>query len=264
MNYKTKVTPPIYNCWKAPRFDQYNRSRSSIFGPVVRPFKKWTILLATLIQIFMATSSSAQDQQLIYFGDPMCSWCYGFGSELDQIHAAFPDLDFKMVMGGLRPYGKEKMSELDDFLENHWDEIHNKTGKAFKKDILKDLDFVYDTEPPSRAVVTFRKFLPEKELSFFHAVQRAFYANNKNTHLLDTYLEILDDFDVDKQSFTKAWKSEEMDRATLAEFRYSGQVGIRGFPSLVLKKGDQYTIVSNGYAKAEGIIRSIKKELDKN
>ena len=39
---------------------------------------------------------------LIYFTDPMCSWCYGFSPVIDEIRRAYGDaLPIRVVMGGL-------------------------------------------------------------------------------------------------------------------------------------------------------------------
>ncbi|MFA5601454.1 MAG: DsbA family protein, partial [Phenylobacterium sp.] len=43
-------------------------------------------------------------RHLIYFADPMCSWCYGFGPVMDQVAARYGErLPIQLVMGGLRP-----------------------------------------------------------------------------------------------------------------------------------------------------------------
>ena len=47
---------------------------------------------------------------LIYFSDPMCSWCYGFGPELSKLVERRPDLKLSPVMGGLRPYNRAPMT----------------------------------------------------------------------------------------------------------------------------------------------------------
>ena len=38
-------------------------------------------------------------QFLVYFADPMCSWCYGFGPELDALLIGRPGLRVDLVMG---------------------------------------------------------------------------------------------------------------------------------------------------------------------
>jgi putative protein-disulfide isomerase len=78
-------------------------------------------LLTLLIFSFMSYSwLQAQNPTIIYIGDPMCSWCYGFAPEITKVKEALPDYEFKVVLGGLRPQGTETMADLGDFLEHHW------------------------------------------------------------------------------------------------------------------------------------------------
>ncbi len=203
----------------------------------------------------------AQDTTLIYFGDPMCSWCYGITPELDAVRKNNPDLEFKLVLGGLRPYGTEKMAELSGFLRHHWEEIQKRTGQKFSYKILKEDSFVYDTEPACRAVVTARHMNPEIDLEFFKAVQIAFYKEGKSTHDIDTYKAIARSFGLDEETFVKHFQSDDIKAATKMDFALSQQIGIRGFPSLVLKQGTDYSLLANGYLKAEKIERSIRKAM---
>lgn len=41
-------------------------------------------------------------RNLVCYGDPMCSWCYGFGPELAALLEARPDVPLRIVVGGLR------------------------------------------------------------------------------------------------------------------------------------------------------------------
>lgn len=40
---------------------------------------------------------------LVYFADPMCSWCYGFGPELEAFLRERPAMRVDVVMGGCGP-----------------------------------------------------------------------------------------------------------------------------------------------------------------
>lgn len=195
----------------------------------------------------------SDNNALIYIGDAMCSWCHGIAPELTKLKDNHPELEFRLVMGGLRPYNTEKAIDMADFLKSHWVEIEERTGQPFKHDILKDPDFIYDTEPASRAVVVARKMNPEIEFEFFKAVQEAFYRDNKNTNEVSTYLELAADFDLDVDAYEHFFNSSEIKEFTRADFQLSQQMGIKGFPSLVLKKGEQFSLIANGYQTAENI-----------
>ena len=48
---------------------------------------------------------------LIYFADPMCSWCYGFSPVIDEIRRIYGNaLPVRVVMGGLRPGNAKPMT----------------------------------------------------------------------------------------------------------------------------------------------------------
>ncbi len=201
---------------------------------------------------------SAQQDTLFYIGDPMCSWCYGFAPEIIEIKEKLPkNVVFQTVLGGLRPNGTETMADLGDFLKHHWEEIESLTGQPFKYDILEQKTFTYNTEPACRAVLTARKLNPEQELVFFKAVQTAFYKDNKNVHDIQTYLDIAKSLNFDTKQFAIYFNSPELKEATYADFYLSAEMGIRGFPSIVFKKGEKLHLISNGYQKADVILNQI-------
>lgn len=191
----------------------------------------------------------------------MCSWCHGFSPELDKIILDNPEFDLKLVMGGLRPYSTEKAIDMANFLKSHWVEINKRTNQPFSFNILKDQSFIYDTEPASRATVVARTMNPLIEYDFFKAVQMAFYRDNKDTNKLETYIPIAAKFELDLTAFEKIFNSGEIKTRTKADFHISQQLGIKGFPSLVLKHNGNFTQLSNGYTTAKNVNTIIQKIL---
>ena len=52
------------------------------------------------------------ERELMYFSDPMCSWCYGFGPEIEKLQARYADqMPVQMILGGLRPDEEHPMPE---------------------------------------------------------------------------------------------------------------------------------------------------------
>lgn len=195
----------------------------------------------------------SETDALIYIGDTMCSWCYGFAPTFEKFVEKHTELPLHLVMGGLRPNSTEKAIDMADFLKGHWDEITERTGQPFKFDILNDPDFVYNTEPASRAVVVARIMKPTIELDFFIAIQRAFYAQNKDTNNVETYVEIAKEFDLDANEYRELFLSEEAKYATKSDYQLSAEMGIKGFPSVVLKKGKEFIMLANGYRSFEDL-----------
>lgn len=197
---------------------------------------------------------------LIYVGDPMCSWCYGIAPELNKVKDHYGDqIDLELVMGGLRPYNTQKMTELKDFLTHHWEDVNKASGQEFKYDILSSDEISYDTEPPSRAAVVVRKMNPEKEYLFFKASQTAFYLHNKNMHLAESYHSILKELELNTEEFDALFHSDEMKELVRRDFERAGEMGVRGFPTLIIKQGDKLDLICNGYLSSKDIIQRIDK-----
>ncbi len=216
-------------------------------------------ILSTILILSFSIMIQAQEKiQLIYVGDPMCSWCYGIAPELAKVMDHYGDkIEVELVLGGLRPYNKESILSLKDFLTHHWEDVSKASGQEFNYEILNRGDISYDTEPPSRATVVVREMDASKEITFFKKCQTAFYLNNKNMHLAESYHDILNELDLDISTFEKHFNSDEMKSRVKADFIKAGEMGVRGFPTLLVKKGDQYIQIANGFAKTERIIQSI-------
>lgn len=216
----------------------------------------------TLLLLFSITMNAQNKAQLIYVGDAMCSWCYGFAPEITKVKAHFENtLDFKLINGGLRPYNTESIVSLADFLKEHWHEIGKLTGQKFSYEILQNKTFIYDTEPASRAVLVCRNLKPEKEFEFFKATQELFYFQNKETNKAESYKTLVQGFGIDYTAFENQFNSAELKQQTKKDFESAGALGVSGFPSIVLFYNNKYVLISNGYCKAETIISTIQNQL---
>lgn len=202
---------------------------------------------------------NAQTPIIIYVGDPMCSWCYGFAPEITKLKEAYPTYEFKTVLGGLRPGGTETNEDLGDFLRKHWPDVTKRTGLEFNYSILDDPNLVYDTEPAARAVVVARTMRPEIELDFFKAVQTTFYLDAADMRSTETFVSLAKKFDLDPVKYKALFESNEMKAATRADFQLAAQMGVRGFPSLLLSVNGKLYPIANGYMSFEGLKKNIAK-----
>jgi len=227
-------------------------------------FRITTILLLALLANCSTKTlpMTSPESTLVYIGDPMCSWCYGITDELANVKEKFDrQLGFELVMGGLRPYNTQKMSELKDFLHHHWEEVHRASGQSFQYGILDSDTITYDTEPPCRANVVVRQLAPKHAFMFFKSTQKAFYFHNKNMHLAESYHDILKELGIDTQQFDQLFASDEMKALTRRDFEQSAEWGIQGFPTLILRHKDKLTMITNGYSTSEVMIKRIEAAL---
>lgn len=200
--------------------------------------------------------TSSAGTRLIFVGDPMCSWCYGFGKELSLLSERYPDLPVDILVGGVQAGATEPMSEeMKRFRLSHWHRVEKASGLPFNREAFMELQgFVYDTEPACRAIVALRHVAPRaSQLAVFRAIQHAFYAEGRDTSdgvvLADIVSAalLIQGFPVDADEFLAAWQDVDVIAATAAEFQAVRRWGIQSFPTLLLDRGGQVSVLAPGY-----------------
>ena len=185
---------------------------------------------------------------LRYFADPLCSWCYGFGPELAKLLAARPGTQVTLVMGGLRPFNRERMSPaFRTMLREHWHHVSTASGLPFSQAVIDRDDFVYDTEPACRAVVTARQLFPAQALPMLKSIQAAFYRDGRDATQPAVLADIAAENGYDRATFLAAMESEPMRLATRADFAATQSLGVSGFPTVAASRGEQLYLVTSGY-----------------
>jgi putative protein-disulfide isomerase len=204
---------------------------------------------------------------LIYFSDPMCSWCYGFSPVIEEIRRTFGrGLPIRVVMGGLRPGTETPMTEEAKLeIGDHWTHVHEATGLPFNGAGMSRPGFVYDTDPAARAVVVARREGEEQAASFLTRAQQAFYAEGRDVTQAETLAEIAEAADLDRAAFLEAWASEGAKRETWRDYAISQRAGVTGFPTLVAGPNDEgvYGVVTRGYAPADQVVPILKEWLER-
>ena len=206
---------------------------------------------------------------LLYIADPMCSWCYAFGPELSALLDGLPGLRIELVLGGLRAYNTEVMSDSKKAdLMQHWKKVHDITGLPLIDTAIEQPGFIYNTEPACRAVVAARTLLPEAALPTFTAIQQAFYAEGRDVtqgeELAAVCCGVLSAMGspISTDAFHSHWSSESTVLAAHNDFVQCKQWQIDGFPALVLERNGQLDMVTTGYARVQTLVEQMQTLVD--
>ncbi len=205
----------------------------------------------------------AQDLEFIYVGDPMCSWCWGFAPVLERMTDVY-EIPIRVVVGGLRPGSDGE--ELDDrvarTLAHHWEQVEHASGQPFDHSFLERRDgWVYDTEVPAIAVAAMRELSPGEALGFHTRLQRAFYAEGVDITDRAAYPDLLEGFNVDRDKYLELLGSDDMRTRAWQDFAEARSYGASGFPTLIVRDGDEYGIVTRGYLPAERLLPALSEWL---
>ena len=186
--------------------------------------------------------------RLVYFADPLCSWCYGFGPELAKLLARHADARVELVMGGLRPFNRERPTDAFlSMLREHWDHVARASGLPFDAAALRREGFVYDTEPACRAVVTARQVDASLALGLMKAIQSAFYRDARDVTRADVLADVAAESGYDRAAFLELLESPAMRERTKQDFATAQSIGVGGFPTLGVSYGPQLYLVTSGY-----------------
>ena len=188
---------------------------------------------------------------IIYVGDPMCSWCYGIAPELKLLkeHYANQGIQFDIIAGGLRPGGGDEWNlEMKEMLQHHWEQVEEKSGQKFSYKLFEREAFNYDTEPGCRAVVVAKDYLKHDLLLFFEAIQKKFYIDSEDPNEVAFYESLCLEFEIPFAEFKIKFGSKEMKEKTHKEFVLNREWGVTGYPSVLVKRGDQLEYIARGYS----------------
>ena len=206
--------------------------------------------------------------ELLYLHDPLCGWCYGTSPAISALQAAFAGrLDVSVLCGGM-VVGADAgpIGETWDHLRRSLDEVETVTGVRFGNGFraLGDAGTLrYDSEPPSRAIVVFRQLTqdPARTVAFAHAVQQALFRNGHDLNEPTTYEPLLEPFGVDAAEFVRRWAAPETAQAARQEFAAVARIGVRGFPTAVVRVGEQGYVLARGYQPYEQLCAGLEQLL---
>ncbi len=207
---------------------------------------------------------AAPTKEIILFADPMCSWCWGFSPVMGALAEAYGGAArLSLVLGGLRP-GTTKAMDDDDKEEvrHHWENVARTTGQSFTYSFFERDGFVYDTEPACRAAVTVRGLAPEKAFAYLDALHRAFYIEDRDLTDGAVMADVADALGVEAQAFAAAFDSDAVKVRTQADFQMAHELGIRGYPSVVLKDDGGLAALTIGYRPLEALAPHLETWLE--
>ena len=198
---------------------------------------------------------------LYYVHDPMCSWCYGFAPVYDRLVASLPEeLGLKRIVGGLAPDSDAPMpAETREYVQRQWRRIEEMIpGRKFNCDFWTQCRPRRSTYPACRAVIAARAQGEGADLAMSRAIQSAYYDQARNPSDVDTLVELGGEIGLDGDRLAGAMASEAVAEQLRQELTYARELGVRGFPSLVLHDGNDHRLITINYLDHEPMLAEIR------
>ncbi|OGX86075.1 DsbA family protein [Hymenobacter glacialis] len=216
----------------------------------------------------MAPAVPVSLPELLYIHDPLCGWCYGMSPVISRVQADFAGrLDVSVLCGGMVTGAQAApITETWRDLKKELADVEKATGVAVGPEFIalaEEGTYTYDSEPPSRAIVAFRQITqdPARAVAFAHAVQLALFHDGMDLNNPTVYNALLAPFGVDATEFHRRFAAPETARAMKQEFAAVARIGVQGFPTSVVRLGEQGYVLARGYQPYELVRQGLEQLL---
>jgi len=194
--------------------------------------------------------------KLVYVFDAYCGWSHGFSATLLEIAARHPELPVEVVSGGLFTDTRRKPISGFDHIQGANAAISKVTGAEFGtayQQLVADGSFVMDSEAAARGFAVLRHADPTRTVTLAVALQRAFYLDGHSLSTPDTYRKVADAAGLDADAVVAAFHSPAARTAAETDFTRAAQLGVTGFPTLLVVQGDTTAVLARGHATADQV-----------
>ena len=175
--------------------------------------------------------------ELIVAHDPMCSWCWAFSRTLQSIEDALPEgIGSSLLLGGLAPDSDQPMpADMQSHLSGVWKQIEQHVpGTEFNHDFWTTCSPRRSTWPACRAMIAALAQRPGADREMSRAIQQAYYLNARNPSDDETLVALAEDLGLDAERFATDLHSDETKAEHHRQRQICQQLGIQGYPSMVL------------------------------
>jgi len=196
---------------------------------------------------------------ILYFFDPLCGWCYGFSPVIEKLQNQFGEaLDFDVISGGM--IVGERVGPIGvvvSYIKQAYKQVESMTGvrfgEKFINNTLEEGTAIFDSEPPSRVMTVLKQHNPARSVDYAGLIQKAIYKDGIAPTLPHAYLPYVEKEGMDAQKFLTLMDDSDIAKKTQDDFRYSGQLGVSGYPTLVLQADQEYHLIARGWRSFEDL-----------
>ena len=197
-------------------------------------------------------------RRVIVVTDPMCSWCWGMSSSVEEAaHALRNEVDFDLLLGGINTHGTQPVGAYGRrHLLHIWREVHATTGQIFKNAIPEGL--VYNSTLPCIALEAVRQRSGSPPFGFLHRLQQCLFVegvNINNPVLLDRLAE---EFGWESGELAQALRDPDLIEAVLGQFDSSRNYGTNALPNVLWEVDGMRKLLFGGYADSSTMIQLVR------
>lgn len=211
--------------------------------------------------------------RVLYLYDALCGWCFAFSPVMQQLHAKWGDkLPFDVLSGGMvPPEFARPIRDKASFIAGAYKSVEEYTGIRFGQAYLDHI-FHPENSPwkeesltPATALCLLRATQSSDPVSLAAAIQKLHMVYGKDLSDPESYRDMAEAAGCDWEDFRSKLASEEWQDEARYEFALVRQLGISGFPAVLLQTGEtKFYFIAKGYTPLEELeprLEAVLKEV---
>lgn len=202
-----------------------------------------------------------------YLFDPLCGWCYGASSVIQQLRQQ-PNIQLELSPSGLFAGGGRTMdAAFADYAWSNDQRIAKRTGQRFTEDyrkkVLGRLGSRFDSAAATLALTAVSMSEPQRELEALRALQEVRYVQGLDTCDASVVGNLLRDLDMTAAADSFAASDAELVAANTARIQKARGLmqtfGAQGVPALVVTDGQGSRMLSGNalYGNFEDLLSQV-------
>lgn len=207
---------------------------------------------------------------LIYCFDAYAEWCYGFIPVIQKLEMQFSAaLDFEVLSGGLINTSKPNpVAAIAEYMLKSYSHVEATTGMTFGEDFLwhikkpEESDWYPDSLKPAMAMCIFKEYLLLRQVEFANDLSFALFSEGRDLGDEEAYRHLLEKYDLPVEEFYSKLRSGQYKQEAYEEFQTVKQLGITGYPSLLVQlKPEKIVHLTGSYISYTEIAKIIQETI---
>ncbi len=203
---------------------------------------------------------------LYYITDPICSHCWALEPVLRRFEKQYGQyFNVQTVMGGLLETW-EGFADVANGISGpadvaaHWREVGEHSRMPIDGSVWLE-NPIHSSYPPSRVFKIVQQKDPQLANTFLRRAREAVFAFNQNIADEPVLIDILNQMNLDGETIVKEANSEAGEQLLQQDFALVRQLGVRGFPTIILVNEENKGIKIVGARPLDYYVQGLQQAL---
>lgn len=211
--------------------------------------------------------------RVLYLFDALCGWCFAFSPVVQQLYAKYGSrLPFEVMSGGMvPPEFAQPIREKASFIAGAYKTVEEYSGIRFGQAYLDHIfhpeqsPWVEESLTPATALCLLKSTQTEDAVTLAAAIQKLHMVYGKDLSDPESYRSLAEAAGCDFADFDRKLRSDEWREEARYEFALVKQLGITGFPAVLLQTAEtKFYFIAKGYTPLEDLglrLEAVLKEV---